>query len=130
MTQIEAVKAYAAAKALNQQTLTGFIAKKIFTLTQKLQPCWDFEMQEEKKIYEKYPTYDPNKGVCRARDRSEEAIKEASEEAEAVSKDLKELQELEIEPINFEKFTILLENENIKISGEEIGSLAPFIDFE
>ena len=129
MKQSDAVKAYVSAVELNKQRLSGSIANKIFKLVNALQPCWDFQIQEEEKIFKEHPFVDPKLGICLAEDASEDERVKASLEMKSVNESLRSLSEIEIEPIEFESFTIDLEQENIKLSGEDIGRLKDFINF-
>ena len=131
MTQAEVVRAYIAAKKLNTQPFPGQTAKKIFMLVRTLQPYMDFQVQEEEKILAKYPDFDPIQNGCKTKDFSQEGIAKATEIAKAVNAEAKKLGDLEITDLKFEHFSISeAEQENIKISGEDIGILEPFITFE
>lgn len=131
MKQKDLVEAYIAAKKLNEQTLkSGKIAKKIFELTSGLKRFFDFQVQEENKIFAEHPKYDLELGGIPLGDNpSEEVKKQAEEELNVISNKLKELNGLESE-FEFESFTISLDSVNLTISGKDIGTLSPFITFE
>lgn len=131
MTQNEVVKAYLAAKRLNSQPFPGQTAMKIFMLVKKLQPTIDFQIQEENKIWAKYPDFIPELNGCRTTGSSKEEINKATSIAKAVDDELTKLGNLEVSDLNIEPFSIT-ENElaNIQISGEDIGYLMPFISFK
>jgi len=131
MTQNEVVKAYLAAKRLNSQPFPGQTAMKIFMLVKKLQPTIDFQIQEENKIWAKYPDFVPELNGCRTTGSSKEEIDKAKSIAKAVDNELTQLGNLEVSDLNIETFSIS-ENElaNIQISGEDIGYLMPFISFK
>lgn len=131
MTQNEVVKAYLAAKRLNSQPFPGQTAMKIFMLVKKLQPTIDFQIQEENKIWAKYPDFVPELNGCRTTGSSKEEIQKAKSIAKAVDDELTQLGNLEVSDLNIETFSIS-ENElaNIQISGEDIGYLMPFISFK
>ena len=131
MTQIEVVRAYFAAKRLNAQPFPGQTAMKIFMLVKKLQPTVDFQIQEENKILAKYPSFDPIQNGCKTDDLSKEGIAKATEIVKAVNDELNALGKIEVTDLKIEPFTISeSELEAIKISGEDIGDLSPFITFE
>ena len=131
MTQNEVVKAYLAAKRLNSQPFPGQTAMKIFMLVKKLQPTIDFQIQEENKIWAKYPDFVPELNGCRTTGSSKEEIDKARSIAKAVDDELTQLGNLEVSDLNIEPFSIT-ENElaSIQISGEDIGYLMPFISFK
>lgn len=130
MTQFEAVKAYMSLRTLNAQRTSGRVAKKIFDLMNKLKPLWEFQTQEEQKLFEKYPFLDPQTMRLNLGDSEMDAdeklqltkeIKQAFDELSGA-----ELDEKEFEPYKFE---IDLENEDLKLSGEDIANLSPFVTF-
>lgn len=127
MKQGEAIKAYKSAIYLNQQKLSGSMAKKVFLLTKALQPVWDFQVQEEDKIFADHPMYDPSINGIRMPDDPEEK-KKAILEVEQINKELKVIGEVDSD-VEFEKFDFDLSAEQIKLSGEDIGNLGPFINF-
>ena len=128
MTQNEAVLAYLSAKDLNQQKLSsGKLAKKVFELKQKLQSAWDFQVQEEAKIYEAHPAITP--GVSEVQLNGDpEKRQELIREVNMINSDLKKLGELEVD-IDFEPFDFNLDFENVSLSGEDIGRLSKFVNF-
>ena len=131
MTQGDAIKAYIAVNELNKQTFSGQTAKKIFALYTKLKPLYDFQVQEEKKIFEKYPQFNPNINGCPIKDPNDEAeVTTAKAVAKEVDEALKKLNELPAD-IQYESFMISTEEQaNLKISGQFIGYLKGFIEFE
>lgn len=131
MTQRDQVRAYIAASKLNRLTLPISIAKKVFTLVDRLQPSWDFQAQEEKKIYDAHPMYNPEIGGCIPEDDSLEARHKAEQEARLVVEALKQLAETEVEQFEFEPIEISEElQDRIELSGEEVGYLKPYITFK
>lgn len=131
MKQQDLVKAYIAVRELNKQPLSAHVARKIFDLGEKLRPAWDFQVQEEEKIYERYPDYNPESKGFIADSNSESSKAVALAKAEAMGNDFQQIADLDAEPIDFEPFTIQTSLESgLKISGEHIGYLKPFITFE
>lgn len=132
MTQFEAVKAYISLKALNSQRTSGKIAKKIFDLMTLLKPSWDFQVQEENKVYEKYPMLDP-KTMTIDLGKTPEERNERTKMAVEIKKAFDDFGGTEfVLPENLDqyKFHIDLDSENLKLSGEDIANLAPFITFD
>ena len=128
MKQGEAIRAYKSAMDLNRQKLSsGVLARKFFLLTKALQPAWDFQLQEERKIFSEHPLYDNAvNGVHIPKE--EPGRTEALNETQKIRDELKAIEELDFD-IEFERFDMDLESENIQISGEDIGNLEPFINF-
>lgn len=128
MKQKEAVQAYLSLKKLNEQDLSLKVAKKVFDLFIKLRKAWDFQVQEELKIHERYPEIDPTTSSIKftnveERDKALEIIKKFNADAD-------DLGNLEFE-IEFKPFTIVMDGEpNVKLSGSDISNLSPFITFE
>jgi len=128
MKQKEAVQAYLSAKKLNEQETSAKTALKVFNLFTKLRKAWDFQVQEELKLFERYPEVDREKhGIKYSTkeefEKAESIIKKFNEEAD-------ELADLDFE-IDFEPFVIKLDVETgIKLSGADIGNLSEFIKFE
>lgn len=131
MTQGDAIKAYIAVNELNKQMFSGQTAKKIFALYAKLKPLYEFQAQEEKKIFEKYPQFNPEINGCPIKNPNDEnEIKTAKEIAKEVDEALKKLNELPVD-VQFEPFVISISEQiNLKISGQLIGYLKGFIEFE
>ena len=130
MTQFDAVKAYMSLRSLNAQRTSGRVAKKIFDLMNKLKPLWEFQTQEEQKLFEKYPVLDPRTMRLNLGDSDMDA-----DEKLQLTKEIKQafddLSETELDEKEFEsyKFEIDLENEDLKLSGEDIANLSPFVTF-
>lgn len=128
MKQGEAIRAYKSAMDLNRQKLSsGITARKVFLLVKALRPAWDFQMQEEQKVFVSHEMYDPSINGIKI-PKEEPARSEAIKEATEISEELKAISELDFD-IEFEKFDLDFERENIQISGEDIGNLEPFINF-
>lgn len=127
--QSEAMKAYQSVNDLNKQKLSsGKLAKQIYDLSSKLKSAFDFQIQEEQKIFDAHPNFDQVVGGIRLEGKSYEERKQCAEEAKQIDAELKELSELDFE-IDFEPFDFNLEANNVKISGEDIGNLERFINF-
>lgn len=128
MKQSEAMKAYKSLQFLNQQKLSGQTAKKVFLLWKALQPAWDFQLQEEEKLFNAHPMYDPEINGIKISENDPEEKKKAMEEVKQINKELKDIADLDCE-VEFEKFDFDLSKENVKLSGEDIGNLDHFINF-
>lgn len=129
-TQGTALKAYIAIEELNKQTFSGPIAKKLFNLYKTLKPVYEFQLQEEKKIFSKYPEFDPTINGCPVKDNNPETIERARTVAKSVDSELKDLGAIEID-IDCEPIIIPeSEQTNLKISGAFIGYLEGFVDLE
>jgi len=131
ISQSEAIKAYKTVLNLNKQKFSsGKIAKNIYDLYTELQPIFQFQIQEENKIFSEYPDFDPQLGGIKLTNDPEQREK-AKRDSDQIDDKLKELAELENE-IKFEPFELSfdqLEADSIKISGEDIGNLSKFIKF-
>lgn len=131
MTQNQAIRAYISAMDLNRQKMNNCqTAIKIYQLLEKLRPYWDFQLQEEEKIYSAHPDYDPQTSSCALKEETDEEIERCSAEVKAVSAALKELSVIEVDDIDFEPIRIDTSKESLKISGEDIGNLKGFVIFE
>lgn len=129
MTNSEAVNAYLSLRELNQHKFNdGKIAMKIFELFTKLQSAYDFRVQEELKIQQAHPNFNPITGRMRIKEDGSNQ-KEMLEELKKVEEEFKKLSDLETD-IDFKPFEIDLSNENLPISGQDIGNLKSFITFK
>lgn len=128
MKQGQVMKAYVSLRDLNQQKLSsGKLAKNIFDLMTTLQKSYDFQVQEEQKICDAHPRYDPSlRGIPINGDT--EHRDEIIQEVKSIDKEFKDLSELEVD-VEFKPFDFDLEKENVSLSGEDIGNLSPFINF-
>ena len=130
--QSEAVKAWKSIRALNGQSLrSAKLAKKIYELSLKLQKAYDFQTQEEQKIFEAHPEFNPAIGGIPLNNKTEEERKIAKEEVKEVGDALKELGELDFDMDDYKPFNIDLDQYEgiIQLSGEDIGNLQKFINF-
>ena len=124
-----AMKAYVSVKDLNQQKLSsGKVAKQVYELTNTLKPAYDFQIQEEQKIYASHPDFDPSIGGIRLENKTDEEKKLATENIKKIDTELKDLANVDFE-IDFEKFDFDLAQNSVRISGEDIGNLDMFINF-
>ena len=127
--QSEAMKAYRSISDLNKQKLSsGKLAKQVYDLSSKLRSAYDFQVQEEEKIYKLHPEFDPMVGGIRLEGKSDEERLKSAEEIKQIDKELKELSELDFE-IDFKPFDFDSEANSVKISGEDIGNLKLFVNF-
>ena len=130
MKQKDAVNAYISAKKLNSLDVTPMTAQTIFELFRALQPAWDFQLQEEQKIFAKHPKLDV--GTLSIKMENPDDLEEkanAEKEITEINQELKDLANVET-VINFQKRNInAMFDKNIKVSGEDIANLDPFITF-
>lgn len=129
--QTEAVKAYQSLKDLNKQKLSsGKLAKQIYDLTAKLKSAYDFQVQEEQKIFELHPDFDPIVGGIRLDGKTDEEKAIASEEIKTMNRELESISDLDFELEDYEPFELKFDSEpDLKISGEDIGNLEKLIKF-
>lgn len=129
MKNIEAVNAYVSLRDLNQHKFNdGKVAMKIFELFTKLQPSYDFRVQEERKIQEAHPKFNPVTGRMKMIDDGTDQ-ESLIQELKQVEEEFEKLSELEVD-VDFEPFEIDLTKEQLPISGQDIGNLKPFITFK
>ena len=129
--QNEAVKAYKSLQDLNRIKLSsGKLAKQIYDLFTKLQKAYSFQVQEEQKIFDSHPNFDPQIGGIHLTDDKEQRAN-AITETKQIEKELDDLGNLDFEVDGFgSPIEINLDAEpNIKLSGEDIGNLEKFINF-
>lgn len=111
------------------QDLSLPVAKKVFDMREKLQPSWDFQVMQEKKIAGKYPHVNPMTGTVTCDNTNAEEEKERLAELDAFLKDLSDLAEME-QDLSVEPIVLRISEENIKIAGKDIKALKGFITFE
>lgn len=129
MKQAEAIKAFISIKKLNSQDVSPRVAQNIFRLYKELQSVYDFQIQEEQKIFKKHPNFDVSIGGIKMNNSNDPVEKEqSSKEILEINNELKELGNTNT-VVNFEKITINTMHEDIKLSGEDIANLEPFIMF-
>lgn len=129
--QSEAIKAFRSIRDLNCQKMpSGKLAKQVYELYTKLKPAYDFQVQEEQKIYIDHPEFDPSIGGISLKGKTPEEKQKAIEEAKAIDNELQELSDLDFELDYDERFTIDLDKiPSVQFSGEDIGNLEKFINF-
>lgn len=128
MKQSQCVAAYIALSKIMEQDTSLLTARKVFGMVHLLQPCWDFQGQQERKIIERHPDVDPrNSSVTCPTDDKEEADRLLAE-LDSYTKELEELGQME-QNLKIEPFSIPL-SENIKIAGKDIKALEGFVTFE
>lgn len=127
MKQKDAIKAYLSARKLNIQDASPKNAKVFFELMQALQPTWDFQVQEERKVFAKHPNFDPmSKTIKMEGEHDKNAV---TSELKEIDTELSDIGNVE-STIDFAKRTINVGNENFKLSGEDYANLEQFLDFE
>ena len=129
MKQKNCIMACHALDRLMAQETSIRTAKKIFDLREKLQSAWDFQLSEEKKIYASHPDVNPADGTVSYSEQDEIQKKKMLDELASFDQKFKELFEME-QDITIEPIVISSEQENIKITGNDIKALAGFITFE
>lgn len=128
MKQSQCVQAYIALSKIMEQDTSLLTARKVFSMVRLLQPCWDFQGQQERKIIERHPDVNPRtSSVTCPTDNKEEADRLLAE-LDSYTKELEELGQME-QNLKIEPFSIPL-SENIKIAGKDIKALEGFVTFE
>lgn len=130
MKQGQCVQAYKALSKIMGQDTSLQISKKVFDMHAKLQPIWDFQINEEMKIAGRHPDVDPVTASVKYKTDDKEAEKTALAELAAFEKELTDLADLEPFLEKVEPFTIYMDQENIRISGNDIKALSGFVNFE
>lgn len=129
MKQGQGVQAYKALRKIMAQDTSLPVSKKVFDLQEKLQPIWDFQLSEEQKIALRHPIVDPRTASVHYKTDDEEEKQKALDELDAFTKELETLSELETE-VPITPFTIRMDEENIKIAGNDVKALKGIIEFE
>lgn len=128
MTQEKCVRAYKALEKLMVQNLTLPMAVKVFNMHRDLQKAWDFQLSEERKIIERHPNVDPVTATVKYEPDDEKTMDERLAELDSFVTELGELghmeQEIEIHP-----FSLVADEEIIKIAGTDIRDLQGFVSF-
>lgn len=132
MKLIEAVKAYQAVAQLSGMSTKNWkLARDIFLMKAELEPAFQFNMQEEKKIVEQHPFLNPSNGVITIPGGTNE---DARKEAKIIDAEFDALhnsdwsfpEQGKVLPL------ILIRPEDFsgaEFSGDMIGSLMPFVIF-
>lgn len=129
MKQGQGVQAYKALRKIMAQDTSLPVSKKVFDLQEKLQPVWDFQVSEQQKIALRHPTVDPKTASVHYRTDDKEEEAKALGELDAFMKELDALSEMETE-VEITPFTIYMDEENIKIAGNDVKALKGIIEFE
>lgn len=129
MKQGQGVQAYKALRKIMAQDTSLPVSKKVFDLQEKLQPVWDFQLSEEEKIAKRHPAVDPRTASVHYKTDDEEDKQKALDELDAFMKELEALSEMETE-VEIIPFTIYMDEENIKIAGNDVKALKGIIEFE
>jgi hypothetical protein len=117
MKQSQIVDAYKVIQKYEQKELPLKISLAFFKLKRKLQDQWDFEVQEENKIVEKY--HPRQEGSNLVFDRPEDRI--------GFTKDLADLMEMEVD-YDEQKIDIDI-GDSLMLSVSDIEALDEFITF-
>lgn len=124
------VRAYKALDKIMQQNTTLPISKKAFDMQRKMQPAWDFQVNEERKIAERHPDVNPANMCIQVPDSdSEEEKARKIKELDSFEKEMLALCDMETD-LEFEPFTISISRESIKMAGNDIKALMGFVEFE
>lgn len=123
------VMAYKALDKIMAQNTTLPVSKKTFDMQRKLQAAWDFQIREEEKIAARHPNVNAASASVQVPPNDEEIKKERMAELDSFVREIEELSEMEAD-IDIEPFTIYMNAEAIRLSGNDIKALQGFIDFE
>ena len=128
----QAVKAYKAAEKLSYQTgLKRKTSIQVFLLREALKPAYIYNNDEEQKIIDAYPNFDPYTGTVKIEG---DNVIAASRERQQIQKELDDLHNSEWDEDQFvnlpEKFTIGEDENTDKLTPDDLGSLMAFVEFE
>lgn len=118
MKQGKIITAHQALMNLNRQQLSLPIAYNIHKMMKQTQKAWDFQVEQEQKLFEKYqPKPTKNGGL-------EFSAKEYEKEFNDYIKELSNMEsDIEVTPISIQLA------ENVKISPSDIEALDGFVEF-
>lgn len=129
--QKDGMRAYKALGKLMNEALNLHTAKKVFDMHAKLQPIWDFQMNEERKILDRHPNVDPVTASVTYNENDEETKNARIKELSSFDKELDALGAIEHPEIEIERIVIHMNDEPfIKITGNDIKALQGFVEFE
>lgn len=118
MTQIEAVKAYKVLTEIGGMKMPVQTAYKLFTLKKALQPAFEFQVEQERAIAERYQAFVDHEGVYHTW---------KDEDKPAFAQELYDLGNaecsVEVKPIEIQM------GENILLSPDDMAALDPFVTF-
>lgn len=132
MKLYNAVKAYRAAEKLSYQTgLKRGTSVKVFLLREALRPAYVYNNDEEQKIIDSHPNFDPARGLVKIVDGD---VETASKEMNQIKKELDDLHNSEWDEEQFvnlpAQFTISKDEKTDCLTPDDFGALMPFIEFE
>lgn len=123
MLQSKIIRAYKAINNLYAQKLPLTISHKLWTLKQKLEPTWEFQIEKEQEIIMSYnPTIDDDGLVSF---KSEDDAKNCKIEYENMCK---EIADIDVDLGDFKKVPIALDDK-VELSIEDIEALEEFVEF-
>lgn len=118
MKQGKIIAAHQALMNLNRQQLSLSSAYNIHKMMKQTQKAWDFQVEQEQKLFEKYQPKSEKNGSL------EFATKEDEKEFTEYLKELSNMEsDVEIMPISIRLA------ENVKISPSDIEALGGFVEF-
>lgn len=118
MKQGNYVSAYKAIQNIQTLRMPVDLALAFFRVKKNLQDQWDFQLQEEQKIFSKYHVTQGQNGLQL----------EDPKKQEAFMKELRKLSELEIDG-NVEKVSVKIDG-RIEMSVEDIEALSEFMNIK
>jgi len=117
MKQFRIIKAYKALIKLGQQDLPIKLAFDLFKIKQALQPQWDFQLDEEKKL------------AASAKVNADGSVMfDTPEAAEKFEQKLKNLSDIDVD-LKVTPAQIPLNTPGLKLSMEDIDALSTFVKF-
>ncbi len=123
MKQSKIIRAYKTLNKLAEEKLPLPVSHKLWTLSRVLLPHWDFQMEKEAEVFQKYgPKYNDDGSVDFG---SEENAKAFREEYDKL---VSELSELDVDLGDFKKVVLHLDDK-LDISIGDIEALSDFVDF-
>lgn len=123
MKQVTYVNAYNTIGRISNQAIPLGTGLKLFNLKRQLQAQYDFQVESENKIFDRFP---PQKAVQASNGKSILSF-ETPEAAAEAQKLLKELEEMEV---NLEIIPIMIsESDGLTLTINDIDALSPFVEF-
>lgn len=119
--QEQVIGAYKALSNLSEAPLNLRTSYQIYRLLKKLQPYYDFQVNKEKELFQKYQPQFAEGGNFKFK---------TEDDAKEFSETMKELWETEIDDLDFKPVLIRIDQEDIHISVKDIKALQDFVIFE
>lgn len=119
MKQMKIINAYKAVEPISKdKDLPSDISYIFYRIRKLLQPQWDFQMEREKALFEKYsPKYE-----------NERLVFESPKEAKEFSEEMKKLSDIEVDLGDYKKMDFH-PTSSVKLSAEDMEKLEDFLNY-